>query len=346
MSIESFIPPILEQFDVRASADSFQRLGSGYIHYTYKINGPKSYVLQRVNKNVFKKPEVISANIDAAANFLKANHPEFLFPTPLKSIQGRSLVWDEEGYPWRLFAYIPHTYTIDKVSEPNEAYSAAVAFSRLTKNLEGVDVAQFQPTIDRFHDLAWRYAQFEEALAQAIPARILDAGTCIDDAKRFQHLVSTYTEVIRSKKLKLRVTHNDTKINNVLFDARTREAVCAIDLDTLMPGYFIYDLGDMIRTGVSPVDEDEQDLSLIQIRNEIYTAIVDGYLSEMKSVLSTDELTLVHFSGQMMTYIMALRFLADHLNGNIYYQVKYPEHNLVRAKNQFRLLQLLSDRAA
>ena len=152
-----------------------------------------------------------------------------------------------------------------------------------------------------------------------------------------------YDNLIQSGALKLRIVHNDTKINNILFDSITGQTICAIDLDTLMPGYFIYDLGDMVRTFVSPVSEEEKDVTKISFRKDIYDALTNGYLSQMNDVMSAEEKSAIPFSGLMMTYIMALRFLADYLNGDVYYHTVYPGQNLVRAKNQFRLLQVLSE---
>ena len=175
-------------------------------------------------------------------------------------------------------------------------------------------------------------------MEKATGVRKQTAQNVIEQAQHFRFLVDEYKDLIESSKLNIRITHNDTKINNILFDAKTAKAVCAIDLDTLMPGYFIYDLGDMIRTFVSPADEDEKDLSKIFVREEIYDAVVKGYLSEMNAVLTADEKTAARFSGLMMTYIMGLRFLADFLNGDVYYQIRYADHNLVRAANQLTLL--------
>jgi thiamine kinase-like enzyme len=341
VEVESQILTILQRYGISVSPKSIERIGSGYIHFTYMINGIHSYILQRINKNVFKDPEIIATNIDLAARYLRSHFPEFLFMTPEKTKEGNSLVYASDGFPWRLFPYIENSITIDKVTSNEQAYSAAVEFARLSKNLDGIDVSQFKPTIDRFHDLSWRYEQFQHALAHCSAERKIAATHLIDLAHHFHFLVNEYNDLTQNGQLKLRITHNDTKINNILFDQRTGRALCAIDLDTLMPGYFIYDLGDMIRTFVSPVDEDEQDTSKILVRKEIYDAVVNGYLSQMGSILNDREKSTVHFSGLMMTYIMALRFLADFLNGNVYYQVRYEDHNLIRAANQFALLQQL-----
>lgn len=290
---------------------------------------------------MFKKPEIIAENIRLAGDYLAKNHPDYLFPTVVKTVSGDEMVFDKEGFPWRLFPFIPNTYTVDEVETPEQAFSAAREFGMLTRNLEGVHVTTFHPTIDRFHDLSLRWNQFESALKSASVERQKKAQEQIEAAQHFSWLVNKYSELISSGTLVLRVTHNDTKINNILFDSVSGKALCAIDLDTLMPGYFIYDLGDMIRTFVSPVNEGEKDVSKVIFREEIYDALVSGYMESMGSILSEKEKESIPFGGMMMTYIMALRMLTDFLNGDVYYHTTYPGQNLVRATNQFALLQVL-----
>jgi Ser/Thr protein kinase RdoA (MazF antagonist) len=341
--IEKSIQTILERFNIDAGAVQISRIGTGHIHDTFAVKGAHSFILQRVNKNVFKQPEVIASNIENAAAYLKKTDPNFLFLTPIATKDGKQMVYDQEGYPWRLFPFFENTFTIDKVDSEDQAWSAASAFAKLTKKLSGINIDLFQETIPRFHDLQLRNEQFESALRLATSDRLELARTAISKAKKFQFLVTQYNDLISSKSLKLRITHNDTKINNVLFNSQSGETVCAIDLDTLMPGYFIYDVGDMIRTFVSPVDEEEKDYSKITVRKNIYDAVVSGYLDEMNEELSLEEKKAIPFSGMMMTYIMALRMLADFLNGDIYYHTSYPGQNLVRAMNQFTLLEKLQD---
>lgn len=317
-------------------------IGSGHIHQTYLVEDQKKFVLQRVNKNVFTRPEVIAANNRIAANYLTKHFPEYLFPSALLDKTGHELVYDVERFPWRLYSLIENTTTIDFVTSEKEAFEAASGFGRLTRNLNEIDCSLFNPTLDRFHDLGWRYQQFEDELAAAaVPIRE-QVTEEINMAKNFKYLVNEYDQLILKGSLKQRVTHNDTKINNILFDKNSHAAVCVIDLDTLMPGYFIYDLGDMVRTCVSPVSEEERDVSKITFRKGIYDALLEGYLSEMKQIMTQAELTAIPFAGKMMTYIMALRFLADFLRGNTYYHITYPDQNKVRARNQLYLLSILS----
>lgn len=337
------INKIVEAFNLSGSDFKVTPIGTGHIHQTFKLEGIKKYILQRVNKNVFKKPEVIAANLKLASDFLTKHHPEYLFLTAIPTSKGAQMAYDAEGFPWRIFPYFDNTYTINRVESGEQAFSAAAEFGRLNVYLNDADVTLFEPTIDRFHDLRWRYEQFEHSLKHGIEERKNSVHDIISLAKDYKFLVDSYVQLIESGTLKIRITHNDTKINNILFDSETNEAVTAIDLDTLMPGYFIYDVGDMIRTFVSPVDEEEADLNKIKVRPEIYDAIVTGYLSQMKNKLTREEISNISFAGMMMTYIMALRMLTDFLNGDIYYKTHYNGQNLVRAKNQFRLLDLLRD---
>lgn len=317
-------------------------IGSGHIHQTFLVTDERTMVLQRVNKNVFTRPEVIARNNRFAAEYLSTHHPEYLFPTTLRDKQDRELVYANDGFPWRVYPLIKNTITVDFVTSVEQAFEAAKGFGLLTRNLNGIDCSLFEPTLDRFHDLAWRYEQFETELTNAssfIKERVREE---IEAALSFRFLVDEYIALIQSKALPVRITHNDTKINNILFDQQTGKAAAVIDLDTLMPGYFIYDLGDLVRTCVSPVSEEEKDVSKIMFRKEIYDALMDGYLSQMRPLMSEEELNAVPFAGKMMTYIMALRFLADFLRGNTYYHITYPDQNKVRARNQLHLLGILS----
>ncbi len=334
---------VLSAFGFDASC-RVQPHGSGHIHRTFRIQQQsENFILQRINTYVFKYPDRITQNILAASEYLEKNHPDYRFLTILQTKNGESNYFDSEGFPWRLYPFIENTYTINEIRNSTEAYEAAKGFGRYTKNLSGCNLQLFSNTIERFHDLGWRYEQFEEAIRGASQERAVQAADAVAKGKRFSSLVTQYQQLISSGTLKLRVTHNDTKINNILFDNETRLAVCVIDLDTLMPGYFIYDLGDMVRTFVSPSSEAEADLNKIVFRKEIYDALVAGYLSEMNDELSVEEKEAIPFSGMMMTYMIGLRFLTDFLNGDVYFATSYARQNLDRANNQLRLLEILED---
>lgn len=341
MASKSNIQNVLSGFGLSFSNDQIKPLGNGHINQTFLLDGPVKFVLQRINTKVFTQPEIIASNLSHAAQFLNKNFPSYLFLTATKTKSGDDMMFDEGGHPWRLFPYISNTITLESVSTPEEAFEAARGFAALTKRLDKVDLRKFYPTIDRFQDLTWRFEQLQDAIRNAGEERKLEAEPAIEQALSFQYLVDEYVHLIQSGRLKLRVVHNDTKINNILFDTRSNKATAVIDLDTLMPGYFIYDLGDMVRTFVSPVSEEEQDLSRVTFRFPFYQKLIEGYLSEMGDCLDDDEKKAIPFAGMMMTYIMAIRFLADYLNGDIYYHTEYAGQNLVRANNQLRLLALI-----
>lgn len=301
-------------------------IGSGHINKTYKVG---AYILQKINTNVFKDPGIIANNLEIARQHLSLNHPDYLFIAPLKNVV-------HKGDHWRLYPYIEHSYTIDEATSVAQAFEAAQAFGKFGRFMQGCDISRINPTIERFHDLALRYDQFELALASTSTELKIVAAKEIQTAIKYRKLVDHYNSIIKSNTLKPGIFHNDTKINNVLFDRATGKAIAIIDLDTVMEGYFIYDLGDLVRTLVSPVSEEEKDLDKIVVRKDFYNAVIDGYTSEMKV-----DKSLASFAGMMMTYIMALRFLADFLRGNTYYHITYADQNLVRARNQLRLVELL-----
>lgn len=333
---------VLSQYALQADTFRVERISSGHINLTYLLTGPSSaFVLQRINSQVFRSPGIVSNNIRLAKEYLAARHPEYLFIAPLPSSGGEYMVFDHAGHPWRLFPYVPNTYTIDTVETVEQAFRASEAFGKLGRLLRGCDVSAFGNTIDRFHDLAWRFEQLEQALSAATDLRKEQAQHEIQTALSYKHLVDRYQQLVTGGSLSIGIFHNDTKINNVLFDRATGNTVAVIDLDTLMPGYFIYDLGDLVRTIVSQVSEEGNDFRQISVRRPFLDAVVDGYLGEMGQCLSGEEKSNVSFAGLMMTYIMALRFLADYLRGDTYYRTTYPGQNLVRAGNQLTLLRQL-----
>lgn len=336
------VDKVLKSFGIDEPGVSISRIGSGHINKTFKVTtGKGSFILQQINKKVFVKPEIIATNLEYTREYLSKNHPDYLFISPLPSKDGNTLVYGDDEDPWRLYPYIDNSYTVDDVQSVDQAYEAARAFGKFGRLMKGCDLSRCRPTIERFHDLSLRYDQFLAALTNATDDTKAAAANEIQQAIRFRKFVDRYNSMIASRTLVPGIFHNDTKINNVLFDGSTKKAIAVIDLDTVMEGYFIYDLGDLVRTLVSPVSEEEKDLDKITVRKEFYNAVIDGYLSEMGNAISQEERSLAGFAGIMMTYIMGLRFLADFLRGNTYYHISYPEQNLVRARNQLRLIELL-----
>lgn len=333
---------ILFQFGLSAENFHVMPFGSGLINATWKIadvQGEPKYILQKINQQIFKKPRDIAFNIRFIDNYLKTHFSDYLFVSPVVGIRGDDIVNIDEGY-YRMFPFVAKSHTVDVLEKPQQAYEAASQFGKFTKLLSGLDVTQLRITLPDFHNLPLRYQQFENALETGNPERIAHSKDLIAAIKQNKRIVKDF-ELCKAK-CKLRVTHHDTKISNVLFD-ENEKGLCVIDLDTLMPGYFISDVGDMMRTYLCPVSEEEKDFSKIIIRKEFYDAILDGYLSEMGAELSDIEKRYFNYAAEFMIYMQAIRFLTDHLNNDSYYGAKYERHNFVRAGNQITLLHRLQE---
>ena len=337
MSISS----ILTAFGLDNNTGTIQNFGTGLINNTWVVTDNKTqYILQRINHNVFKDPAAIAFNIDAIGNYLKEHSPEYLFTYPLPCTGGTNGLYKlEDGY-YRMFHFVERTHSKDIIDTPEQAYEAATPFGRFTQKLNDFDTRSLKPTIPNFHNINLRYEQFKDALKNGNPDRIKETKKLIQKLLEYDDIVKTYQSITQNPSFKLRVTHHDTKISNVLFDQHDK-GVCVIDLDTVMPGYFISDVGDMFRTYLSPVSEEETDFSKIEIRNDFYQAVVQGYFDEMKDSLTIFEKSYFFYAGKFLIYMQALRFLTDHLNNDIYYGAKYPGHNLSRAENQTVLLERL-----
>ena len=331
---------ILSLFGITEEPVASVPFGTGLINRTWQVKyGKRSFILQKINATVFKSPQDIAQNIRLMGDYLQKHNPEYLFVQPLPALDGNDLVQTEEGY-YRLFPFISGSNTIDVVETPEQAYEAARAFGKFTRLLSGFDTQKLKLTIPRFHDLRLRFQQFETALESPNPERMKASSDLVKYLLAERSILDEYDAAI--KDIKIRVTHHDTKISNVLFDAEDK-ALCVIDLDTTMPGHCISDLGDMMRTYLCPVNEEEKDFSKISVRKIFYHAIVDGYTAEMGGELSATEKKYFLFAGRFMIYMQALRFLTDYLNNDIYYGSKYEGHNLIRAGNQAELYRKLKE---
>ncbi len=328
-------------FDNTATVSVF---GSGLINSTWKVStSDDEYILQRVNDSVFKTPKDISANIELIGDYLSAFHPTYKFVAPIKSSAGEEMIHlEEEGY-FRMFPFVKGSHTIDVVETPEQAYEAAAQFGKFTDRLKDFDVSKLKITIPGFHNLADRYKEFLLAVDNGNEQRIAESKELINTLISYKDIVTVYEQIKMDAAFKLRVMHHDTKISNVLFD-NNNKGICVIDLDTVMPGYFFSDVGDMMRTYLSPVSEEEKDFVMIEIREDFYRAIVRGYYSGMKGNLTTTEKDYFFYAGEFMIYMQAIRFLIDHLNNDIYYGAKYTGHNFIRAANQLTLLKKLKEK--
>lgn len=336
------ISSILEAYGIRGDSPA-DPLVSGLINRTWKVNpGAESFILQRINDHVFKKPYELAENISRLEKYLTANSPDYLFVAPVESLHNQTIVEHDGGY-YRLFPFIKGSHTITVVNSGEQAFEAAHQFGKFTRLLSGFNASSLHTTIPDFHNLALRYQQFEAAINTGNAARIKQSAPVIADIKKHIHILEAFEKIRRSDGVKHRVTHHDTKISNVLFD-QDGKGICVIDLDTVMPGYFISDVGDMLRTYLSPANEEEKDFSKIEVRDDFFRGIVQGYLAHMGDELTGEERELMLYSGMFLIYMQAIRFIADYCLDDIYYGAQYEEQNLVRAGNQMRLLARLTEK--
>ncbi|MBP6023169.1 phosphotransferase enzyme family protein [Ferruginibacter sp.] len=334
------IAAVLQNYGIDENECIIQPFGSGLINNTWDVKrNEEHYILQRINHTIFKQPEDIDENITAIDEYLKKNYPGYLFVASIKTKAAKSIFKTGDGY-FRLFPFVKDSHTIDVATNPAQAFEAAKQFGAFTKKLSGFKAAQLKITLPDFHNLTLRYRQFENALLTGNAVRIAASETAIALLQKHKTIADDFEKIKQDTGFKIRVTHHDTKISNVLFDEKDR-GLCVIDLDTVMPGYFISDVGDMMRTYLSPVSEEEKDFSKIEIRQEYLDAIINGYLSEMENELTGKEKKAFLYAGKFMIYMQALRFLIDHLNNDVYYGAKYDGHNFVRGKNQLVLLEKL-----
>lgn len=333
---------ILHQYDI--ATFKAHTLVSGLINRTWKIQTPDAvYILQRVNDQVFREPWKLADNLHQLDHFLRQHHPEYLFVAPLPDRSGKDMVHVEgEGY-FRLMPYVHNSHTISVVASPRQAFEAALQFGRFTQMLSPFEANKLNLTIPDFHNLALRYEQFENAAAHGDTKRIADSRELIVELRRRKSIVNTFADLRHNSDARVRVMHHDTKISNVLFDDEDK-GICVIDLDTVMPGYFISDVGDMMRTYLSPASEEIKEMKEIEVREDFFRAIVQGYLEAMRTELTAFEKQLFSYSGLFLIYMQALRFLSDHLNNDVYYGAAYDGHNYIRALNQLTLLKRFEEK--
>jgi Ser/Thr protein kinase RdoA (MazF antagonist) len=328
---------ILLLYGIQPAHYQIEPFGDGLINHTWKVrNTAGSYILQQINHTIFQSPFTIDQNISRLGSFLKEQSPEYLFVQPLPALSGETLLQTKQGY-FRLFPFIPDSHTINVVSSKEQAFEAAQQFGKFSRLLNNFNTEELAITLPDFHNLDLRYTQFLSACTNAQTERKEKAARCMTTVMENQDIVSTYKAIISSGEIPLRVIHHDTKISNVLFNSQDK-GICVIDLDTVMPGYFLSDVGDMMRTYLSASSEEETDYKQITIRTEFLQAIRDGYLREMGQVLTAKEKSCFAYAGKFIIYMQALRFLTDYLQQDRYYGKKYEDHNLNRANNQLTLL--------
>jgi Ser/Thr protein kinase RdoA (MazF antagonist) len=343
--------------DVRAVAGQFQipgefrqaePYGSGHINDTYRVvfdqaGAAVRYILQRINHNIFKNPSALMENIRRVTAHLAqrvAGEPEASRKvlTLVPARDGRSWYVDAVGNHWRAYLFIEKARTFDSIESPAQAFHAAKAFGRFQSLLADLPAPRLADTIPDFHNTPKRFEALERAIAADRANRASLARKEIDFACAHKKAAS----VLLDAGLPERVTHNDTKLNNVMLDDATGEGICVIDLDTVMPGLALYDFGDMVRTATSPAREDERDLSRVQMMFPMFEALARGYVESAAGFLTPGERRLLAFSGKLITFEIGIRFLTDYLEGDVYFKVAREGHNLDRCRTQFKLVESIA----
>ena len=339
-----------ERFAIEGEVVDVSEIQTGHINSTFVVVCKKAdgsqvrYILQTVNTSIFKDPEALMENISGVTNYLKkiiiANggdtNRETLTLIPTK--EGKNYLIDETGACRRMYNFIENATSYQSVERPILFENAAKAFGKFQRQLASYDAASLHETIAHFHDTPKRFCDFEKAVKDDIAHR---ADTVKDEIAFFfahKDICSAITDKIATGEVPLRVTHNDTKLNNIMIDNDTDEGICIIDLDTVMPGSALYDFGDSIRFGASSAAEDEKDLSKVHFVPALFEAYVRGYLSEAGEALTEAEKDLIPMSCVLMTLECGMRFLGDYLNGDVYFATHREGHNLDRARTQIKLV--------
>jgi aminoglycoside phosphotransferase (APT) family kinase protein len=336
---------VARQFQIAGDFQQGEPYGSGHINDTYCVwfqqaGARVRYIFQRINHNIFKNPPALMENIQRVTAHLAGklgNAPgaDRGALTLLPALDGRAWNRDEGGNYWRVYRFIEQARTYDAIESPRQAFEAARAFGRFQGMLADLPAPRLHDTIPDFHHTPNRFTRLEQGIANDVAKRAALARPEIEFALRRK----SDTSVLLSAGLPERVTHNDTKLNNVMLDDATGEGVCVIDLDTVMPGLALYDFGDMVRTSTSPAKEDEKDLSKVTMQFPMFEALVRGYLETAGGFLTRAEKQHLAFSGKLITFEIGIRFLTDFLEGDTYFKVHREGHNLDRCRTQFRLVE-------
>ncbi len=317
-------------------------LGSGHIHRTFKVDiGPKALILQQINHKVFPAIDLLMENICKVTSYIHQRSSNSVRPVTIQvvpSLQGLTHLQDDEGNWWRAFEYIGGSHTVDVPHDTSLAYEAGKTLGGFYRALEGFEPRELHVVLPHFHELAYRLDQFQQSLKAAQTKRRKNASELICLVESKAESLLWLDQWIAHGRLPQRVVHNDPKINNVLFD-ENHIGICMIDLDTVMPGCMLHDFGDALRTTANPAAEDELDISRVVPSLPLFKAYTQGFLLQTQSLISQLELENLHRAPAFLTFVIALRFLTDYLNNDIYYRTQHPEHNLQRARAQFALYQ-------
>lgn len=343
---------ILSRFGIKEKILSVEPFGNGHINDTLKVtteSGTPGYVLQRINHHIFTNVEMLQNNIHTVTSHIRAKLQERgeedidrKVLTFLPADDGKRYYFDGESY-WRVCLMIPRSRSLEEVN-PSSSYEAGRAFGDFQSMLSDLPEGALGETIPNFHNMEFRLQQFHEAVQANAAGRADEVKDLIDEIEKRAEEMCVQEELYREGKLKKRTNHCDTKVNNILFD-EDGKVLCVIDLDTVMPGFVLSDIGDFIRTGANTGAEDDEQLDRVEVNMEIFKAYTRGYMEKAKSFLTPLEIGLLPYGGRLLTYMQTVRFLTDYLNGDTYYKTHKPKHNLIRTRAQFKLLQSLEAHA-
>ncbi|MFK7740076.1 MAG: phosphotransferase enzyme family protein [Planctomycetota bacterium] len=348
---EAFLDAVraaVAEFDIHGELRGVEPLRRGHIHDTFvstwgSAGATQRFLHQRMNDKVFHDIPAVMHNIETVSMHLRrkmqgqSTLDGFRCLDLVKTRNQRSYLVGPSGQ-WRTYHFIENANSRDHCTGPEQAYEAARAFGWFQSQLADLDAGHLRETLPRFFSTPHRLQQFEDALAEDPRDR---ASGCVPEirfAQQRREDAFVIDRLLHSGEIPTRTVHGDTKLNNVLFDDHTKRALCIVDLDTCMPGYSLYDFGDLVRFTAATSDEDEQDLGKVSTDLDLYRALVDGYLSGSRGTLTHQEMVLMPFAARLVTYTIGLRFLADHLAGDVYFKVHRPNHNLDRARVQFRMV--------
>lgn len=339
----------ISAFCLEGSPLSARPYGNGHINDTFLVScdnagKEKKYILQRMNHSIFQNPQALMENVAGVTAYLhrkideRGGDPDRETLRVIKTRSGENYFEDSLHNFWRVFPFIDNTFCLEKVENAQDFYDCAVAFGDFQRQLSDYPAGTLHETIPFFHHTPSRFRAFQKAVSDDVLGRAGGVQTEIDFALAREADTHVLTDLLEKGELPLRVTHNDTKLNNILFDSSTRKALCIIDLDTVMPGLSLYDFGDSIRTGANTGAEDETDLSKIGLDLSLFETFTEGFLSGCAGSLTPLEIELLPMGAKLMTYECGIRFLADHLAGDVYFKIHRENHNLDRARTQFKLV--------
>ncbi|MDF1559275.1 MAG: aminoglycoside phosphotransferase family protein [Bacteroidales bacterium] len=347
--MEVDLQKIFSHFGAEGTLLTGESFGPGHIHDTYRIiteeKGCDDYILQRINDNVFRDVPRLQENIERVTAHLRRKIALISGSDPKRECMtllpvtatGKSYHIDEEGNFWRMFIFISDHRSYERVDSYHRAFEGGRAIGRFQSMLADLPGEPLHETIPDFHNIEKRLESFHRSLDEDPAGRVSQVRGEIEAITLREEEMKILIRLGREGRIPVRITHNDTKFNNILFDTNDR-ALCLIDLDTVMPGYVHYDFGDTIRTAANKTDEDSNDLEAVSMDIEIFKAYAEGYLSEAMGTLNATEIEYIPFAPKLLTYIMATRFLTDYIAGDIYYKISYPDHNLRRNRAQIALL--------